>query len=125
MYTSLVQLVVFVIFFLMIRPPPRSTLFPYTTLFRSMRSRRCSSRRSAATAARVADEHSGGVRRPGGASVAARAAPARVRRVTRPREPGALDVPGSDDARHGGGGRARGWQVPHRDASRRPEPRAP
>src|SRR5438874_5245379 len=28
-------------FFLMIRPPPRSTLFPYTTLFRSLRSRRC------------------------------------------------------------------------------------
>src|SRR2546422_1280046 len=26
---------VFVFFFLMIRPPPRSTLFPYTTLFRS------------------------------------------------------------------------------------------
>src|SRR2546422_6199354 len=26
-------------FFLMIRRPPRSTLFPYTTLFRSMRSR--------------------------------------------------------------------------------------
>src|SRR2546429_6992565 len=25
----------------MIRPPPRSTLFPYTTLFRSLRSRRC------------------------------------------------------------------------------------
>src|SRR5690349_22480061 len=25
----------FIIFFLMIRPPPRSTLFPYTTLFRS------------------------------------------------------------------------------------------
>src|SRR5687768_18188451 len=25
------------IFFLMIRPPPRSTLFPYTTLFRSRR----------------------------------------------------------------------------------------
>src|SRR5438034_5727479 len=24
-----------VVFFLMIRPPPRSTLFPYTTLFRS------------------------------------------------------------------------------------------
>src|SRR5438034_8190101 len=24
-------------FFLMIRPPPRSTLFPYTTLFRSIR----------------------------------------------------------------------------------------
>src|SRR5438132_3820659 len=33
------------LFFLMIRPPPRSTLFPYTTLFRSRRrparSRRC------------------------------------------------------------------------------------
>src|SRR5882757_3689669 len=28
------------IFFLMIRRPPRSTLFPYTTLFRSRRSRR-------------------------------------------------------------------------------------
>src|SRR5436309_14216304 len=27
-------------FFLMIRRPPRSTLFPYTTLFRSWRSRR-------------------------------------------------------------------------------------
>src|SRR2546429_7049159 len=26
-------------FFLMIRPPPRSTLFPYTTLFRSARDR--------------------------------------------------------------------------------------
>ena len=26
-----------VVFFLMIRPPPRSTLFPYTTLFRSCR----------------------------------------------------------------------------------------
>src|SRR5690606_39853098 len=26
-----------VLFFLMIRPPPRSTLFPYTTLFRSVR----------------------------------------------------------------------------------------
>src|SRR5690606_42105806 len=25
----------FVVFFLLIRPPPRSTLFPYTTLFRS------------------------------------------------------------------------------------------
>src|SRR5204863_9801514 len=31
-------------FFLMIRPPPRSTLFPYTTLFRS--SRRSRPRRS-------------------------------------------------------------------------------
>src|SRR5476649_2963525 len=30
---------VFLFFFLMIRRPPRSTLFPYTTLFRSMASR--------------------------------------------------------------------------------------
>src|SRR5262249_11757081 len=30
-------------FFLMIRPPPRSTLFPYTTLFRS--TPRCTARR--------------------------------------------------------------------------------
>src|ERR1039457_7539776 len=28
-------------FFLMIRRPPRSTLFPYTTLFRSRRGRHC------------------------------------------------------------------------------------
>src|SRR5690348_17886209 len=31
---------VFLFFFLMIRRPPRSTLFPYTTLFRSLRHRR-------------------------------------------------------------------------------------
>src|SRR5690606_42017599 len=30
----------FIFFFLMIRRPPRSTLFPYTTLFRSVRPRR-------------------------------------------------------------------------------------
>src|SRR3712207_9560471 len=32
-YASIIQLLLF--FFLMIRRPPRSTLFPYTTLFRS------------------------------------------------------------------------------------------
>src|SRR5262244_2411905 len=31
------------LFFLMIRPPPRSTLFPYTTLFRSIGTRGSSS----------------------------------------------------------------------------------
>src|SRR5438132_9065035 len=47
-------------FFLMIRPPPRSTLFPYTTLFRSELHRRALPRpaalllRSAAKAARLA-----------------------------------------------------------------------
>src|SRR5690349_13152672 len=34
-----------VFFFLLIRPPPRSTLFPYTTLFRSLRPRHSSQRR--------------------------------------------------------------------------------
>src|SRR2546429_7853873 len=31
--------VLFIFFFLMIRRPPRSTLFPYTTLFRSLHDR--------------------------------------------------------------------------------------
>src|SRR5262249_57187464 len=52
-------------FFLMIRRPPRSTLFPYTTLFRSMsrvrsRSRgwrRAPPRRSTARRARRSEEH--------------------------------------------------------------------
>src|SRR3712207_9297952 len=43
---------VFVFFFLMIRRPPRSTLFPYTTLFRS-RQRPRPSARPPTTAARV------------------------------------------------------------------------
>src|SRR5262249_56039189 len=34
-HASLALLFVLLSFFLMIRPPPRSTLFPYTTLFRS------------------------------------------------------------------------------------------
>src|SRR6266540_6757336 len=38
------EFVCFVFFFLMIRRPPRSTLFPYTTLFRS--SRCCGTRRT-------------------------------------------------------------------------------
>src|SRR6266511_5632566 len=37
----------FLFFFLMIRRPPRSTLFPYTTLFRSNRARAGGSRRHA------------------------------------------------------------------------------
>src|ERR1039458_8416491 len=42
-------------FFLMIRRPPRSTLFPYTTLFRSPTSSRPGSTSSAAPAASAAD----------------------------------------------------------------------
>src|SRR5204863_6734529 len=40
----------------MIRPPPRSTLFPYTTLFRSTPSRRCPCH------AKAADHHCPGGR---------------------------------------------------------------
>src|SRR5438477_7159428 len=40
-----------IFFFLMVRRPPRSTLFPYTTLFRSPRSA-APGRRSAATGSR-------------------------------------------------------------------------
>src|SRR5947207_11575711 len=36
-YITLVRYVFLFFFFLMIRRPPRSTLFPYTTLFRSLR----------------------------------------------------------------------------------------
>src|SRR3712207_7683465 len=35
--TRLLHLIMIFFFFLMIRRPPRSTLFPYTTLFRSLR----------------------------------------------------------------------------------------
>src|SRR5437868_10293509 len=38
----------------MVRRPPRSTLFPYTTLFRSRGPSRCSARRSTRPAARCA-----------------------------------------------------------------------
>src|SRR5580698_9437844 len=34
-FTPRNPLLVFIVFFLMLRRPPRSTLFPYTTLFRS------------------------------------------------------------------------------------------
>src|SRR6266571_8607491 len=47
-------------FFLMIRRPPRSTLFPYTTLFRSSTCPSCRSRGSRGTPARTrgrSEEH--------------------------------------------------------------------
>src|SRR5436853_7900446 len=37
LYTLCLSACAFLFFFLMIRRPPRSTLFPYTTLFRSRR----------------------------------------------------------------------------------------
>src|SRR5258708_11007512 len=39
-FVSLLFLAAFLFFFLMIRRPPRSTLFPYTTLFRSSQATR-------------------------------------------------------------------------------------
>src|SRR6266550_6669948 len=44
---------VFLVFFLMIRRPPRSTLFPYTTLFRSRRCRAVPVRRGEGPSERV------------------------------------------------------------------------
>src|SRR5258707_1881869 len=44
---------VFIFFFLMIRRPPRSTLFPYTTLFRSSRDHDAGVARPHQNAARV------------------------------------------------------------------------
>src|SRR2546429_5667431 len=41
----------------MIRRPPRSTLFPYTTLFRSRRDRTCRSRSRRSRAARARPEN--------------------------------------------------------------------
>src|SRR3712207_8837916 len=37
LWTRVEEVVLALVFFLMIRRPPRSTLFPYTTLFRSVR----------------------------------------------------------------------------------------
>src|SRR2546422_3403184 len=47
----LLRLCTLYFFFLMIRRPPRSTLFPYTTLFRSCRSGPITSRRRSSRAA--------------------------------------------------------------------------
>src|SRR3712207_7154702 len=69
-------------FFLMIRRPPRSTLFPYTTLFRSCSprsARPCPARRRAAPrASRRAPTACGGPRPLGGGSRGPRRAPRRA-----------------------------------------------
>src|SRR2546430_10121772 len=56
-------------FFLMIRRPPRSTLFPYTTLFRSKsrtsgRVRRCRKRKESAQRYPIGTKSRGGLARP-------------------------------------------------------------
>src|SRR5208337_4822411 len=56
-YREAVAHVADLFFFLMIRRPPRSTLFPYTTLFRSVRADRCHPA--------LADRHPRGPARPG------------------------------------------------------------
>src|SRR6266702_7074669 len=48
------ELLIYLFFFLMIRLPPRSTLFPYTTLFRSSRACAGPARRTAGHARRPA-----------------------------------------------------------------------
>src|SRR5256885_16294362 len=52
-------------FFLMIRRPPRSTLFPYTTLFRSLRGGHRGARRGRAVRFRIGVRAVGGGPRPG------------------------------------------------------------
>src|SRR5262245_64659895 len=47
--------IIFLVFFLMIRRPPRSTLFPYTTLFRSVPGTTSAAGRPTAAAAPAAD----------------------------------------------------------------------
>src|SRR5947209_13602969 len=54
--------ILFSLFFLMIRRPPSSTLFPYTTLFRSLRA--VGSWRRSLPAAGEADDRRGGHRSP-------------------------------------------------------------
>src|SRR2546430_12658556 len=55
MLTHMIRIYIF-FFFLMIRRPPRSTLFPYTTLFRSARRRARNSRRGARCDTRLRGE---------------------------------------------------------------------
>src|SRR5256885_10829779 len=50
----------------MIRRPPRSTLFPYTTLFRSLRERKRPGRRARAAGGRLCAAHRQQVRQRGG-----------------------------------------------------------
>src|SRR6266705_5968046 len=57
----------FLFFFLMIRRPPRSTLFPYTTLFRSPCTRRRMRRRNATASTRCrprSEEHTSELQSP-------------------------------------------------------------
>src|SRR6266516_6551001 len=66
-FAYMIDLVLSFFFFLMIRRPPRSTLFPYTTLFRSRRAARISRCRSYAcspTARPRSEEHTSELQSP-------------------------------------------------------------
>src|SRR3712207_7744094 len=82
-------MVIYFFFFLMIRRPPRSTLFPYTTLFRSRRNGRgpegvpAPRLPSSARASRVRLEEGGRAHGPGQLTHAALGAVARDRKSTR------------------------------------------
>src|SRR2546421_10855520 len=52
----------FLFFFLMIRRPPRSTLFPYTTLFRSAAQPRARARQACGAVQEVLSDQSSGAR---------------------------------------------------------------
>src|SRR3989475_5447975 len=106
----------------MIRRPPRSTLFPYTTLFRSLHGRgRVPDRDGEHLAERRADRDGerggGGGRRAGGAG-----GPPRLARGRRPRSRGAArgrDAAAADPRHLGalrrGGRAASGWELPDRE----------
>src|SRR6266545_2894990 len=119
----------FCFFFLMIRRPPRSTLFPYTTLFRSARERAAPERpRDRRVAPREAGPRAAG-RKEGGRARACPALPAQGGAGGRAAAAG-LPVPDPETAPGGGEpGRGRapgaaGRRCPH--AGRRPagSPRA-
>src|ERR1039457_7299408 len=62
---TVIYVVVSFFFFLMIRRPPRSTLFPYTTLFRSdCRGRECRGRKSGHCAQHRSEEHTSELQSP-------------------------------------------------------------
>src|SRR2546422_8961555 len=81
-------------FFLMIRRPPRSTLFPYTTLFRSLYRRACDRLRRGRIAARLLAAISSAGTRPRGVHLVGDA----DHRAVSPRSARHVDYAGTDRA---------------------------
>src|SRR6266511_4008172 len=114
-------------FFLMIRRPPRSTLFPYTTLFRSTSARRGTRTRTCPTTGRRwsnGERPRPGGRRAGAAGRGGRAegggagSPAEVRRLELPQGQAPPGGDGRGGRAPGGGG---GDRPPLLDGARAPE----